>query len=148
MKHRHVFILSLFIFSFFSLIFPTQIPTTWPDAVLFFNPSWELMANGTMRTSVLTGLIPGMDTHTLWMPPLYIIFLSGIMHIFPSELLTARLLSSFISLGSIYLVYKICLEFQCENGKSLFIFRTWCFLLFDSWEFLPRRHRDAERWCA
>ena len=119
MKHRHVFILSLFIFSFFSLIFHTQIPTTWPDEVLFFNPAWELMANGTMRTSVLTGLIPGMDTHTLWMPPLYIIFLSGIMHIFPSELLTARLLSSFISLGSIYLVYKICLEFQFSPKRII-----------------------------
>jgi len=119
MKHKHFFLISLFVFSFFSLIFHTQIPTTWPDEVLFFNPAWELMANGVMRTSVLTGLIPGMDSHTLWMPPLYIIFLSGIMQIFPSELLTARLFSSFISLGSIYLVYKICLEFQFSPKRII-----------------------------
>lgn len=119
MKHKHVFFFSLFLFSFISLIFHTNIPTTWPDEVLFFNPAWELMANGVMRTSVLDGLIPGMDTHTLWMPPLYILFLSGIMHIFPTELLTARLFSSFISLGSIYLVYKICQHLQFSPRRII-----------------------------
>ena len=70
MKHRHFFFLSLILFSFFSILFHTNIPVIWPDEVLFFNPSWELSHNGIMRTSVLDGLIPGMDTHTLWMPPL------------------------------------------------------------------------------
>lgn len=117
MKHRHFFFLSLILFSFFSILFHTNIPVIWPDEVLFFNPSWELSHNGIMRTSVLDGLIPGMDTHTLWMPPLYMISLSLIFKIFPSELITARLFSSFISLGSIYIVYRICLRYQFSSKR-------------------------------
>ena len=74
-----------------------------------------------MRTSVLNGLIPGMDTHTLWMPPLYMISLSWILQIFPSELITARLFSSLISLGSIYLVYKICIFFQFSSRRIIVV---------------------------
>ena len=121
MKHKHFFFLSLFLFSFFSILFHTNIPVIWPDEVLFFNPSWELGNNGIMRTSVLNGLIPGMDTHTLWMPPLYMISLSWILQIFPSELITARLFSSLISLGSIYLVYKICIFFQFSSRRIIVV---------------------------
>ena len=71
-----------------------------------------------MRTNVLNGLIPGMDTHTLWMPPAYIILLSGVFQFFPTELLTARLFSSFISLGSILLVYRICLQYQFSFKRT------------------------------
>ena len=59
-----------------------------------------------------------MDTHTLWMPPAYIILLSGVFQFFPTELLTARLFSSFISLGSILLVYRICLQYQFSFKRT------------------------------
>ncbi len=123
MKHRHSVFFSIFLFSFFSILFHTHIPVIWPDEVLFFSPAWELGTNGIMRTMVMEGLIPGMDTHTLWMPPAYIILLSGIFQIFPSELLTARLFSSFISIGSMLLVYRICLLFHFSFKRiSLVLF--------------------------
>jgi hypothetical protein len=118
MKYKHVVFFSLFLFSFFSILFHTNIPVIWPDEVLFFSPAFELGINGIMRTNVLNGLIPGMDTHTLWMPPAYIILLSGVFQFFPTELLTARLFSSFISLGSILLVYRICLQYQFSFKRT------------------------------
>jgi uncharacterized membrane protein len=119
MKHKHSVYLSIFLFTFFSILFQTHIPVIWPDEVLFFSPSYELGINGIMRTMVMEGLIPGMDTHTLWMPPAYIILLSGVFQIFPAELLTARLFSSFISIGSLLLVYKICLQFNFSFKRTL-----------------------------
>lgn len=119
MKHKHSVYLSIFLFTFFSILFQTYIPVIWPDEVLFFSPSYELGINGIMRTMVMEGLIPGMDTHTLWMPPAYIILLSGVFQIFPAELLTARLFSSFISIGSLLLVYKICLQFNFSFKRTL-----------------------------
>ncbi len=121
MKLKHSLLSSIFLFSFFSILFHTYIPVIWPDEVLFFSPSFELGLNGIMRTMVMEGLIPGMDTHTLWMPPIYIIFLSGIFQIFPAELLTARLFSSFISIGSIFLVYNICLKFQFSSKRIFWV---------------------------
>ncbi|MBW0433596.1 glycosyltransferase family 39 protein [Leptospira yasudae] len=52
-----------------------EFPPVWPDEVLFFSPSQDFAAFGTLRTQVLEGLIPGMEEITLWMPPLY--FLTG-----------------------------------------------------------------------
>ncbi|HNN77313.1 MAG TPA: hypothetical protein PKL30_00420 [Leptospiraceae bacterium] len=127
MFNKHFIYFSFFLFLFFSFIFHTHIPPIWPDEVLFFNPAFELGINGVMRTSVLDGLIPGMDTHTLWMPPTFMVLLSLLLKVFPANLLTARLFSTFVSLGSLFLVYQISksLRFSLKRiGFILFFIAT------------------------
>lgn len=56
----------------------SYLPFSWPDEVLFSSPAEDLSQNGTMRTPVLEGIIPGMDRATLWNGPLYMVLLSGV----------------------------------------------------------------------
>lgn len=63
------FIIALFVWAPFNQ--RLEFPPVWPDEVLFFSPAQDFAENGTLRTQVLEGLIPGMEETTLWMPPLY-----------------------------------------------------------------------------
>ncbi|MCE9501779.1 MAG: glycosyltransferase family 39 protein [Leptospira sp.] len=48
-----------------------------------------------------------MDSHTLWMPPVFMISLSGIFFVFPATLFTARMFSSILALLSVYILVGI-----------------------------------------
>lgn len=136
MQNKHLIYFSFFLYIFFSLIFNLHIPAIWPDEVLFFNPSYELGINGVMRTSVLTGLIPGMENYTLWMPPVFMVLLSGIFQIFPADLLTARLFSSCVSLASLFLIYRLCFLFSFTMRRTAWVL----FLLATDFAFLKFSH--------
>ncbi|MCW7468937.1 glycosyltransferase family 39 protein [Leptospira kanakyensis] len=71
-------------------------PVVWPDEVLFFSPSLSLARDGHLQTEVLKGLIPGMESKTLWMPPVYFLFSGFSLSIFPDTLTTVRLANVFI----------------------------------------------------
>jgi hypothetical protein len=104
-----------------SALFYNHIPLIWPDEVLFFNPSLELSRTGIMKTSVLSGLIPGMEAQTLWMPPVFMILLSSVFKIFPAELFTARMFSSFIALYGILIAIQFCKNLQFSKRKIFVI---------------------------
>lgn len=102
----------LSIYFFFSFSAPETIPPIWPDEVLFFNPSYELYKNGILRTSVESGLIPGMDRYTLWMPPLYMILQSGVFLLFSDSIYIARGFTSIIGGFSLILLYLFLKNLQ------------------------------------
>ncbi len=62
---------------------------------MFFSPSAQLANTGHLRTDVLIGLIPGMETKTLWMPPGYLLLSAIFLKFLPNTLITVRLLSFF-----------------------------------------------------
>lgn len=66
-------------------------PVIWPDEVLFYSPAVSFSQSGELKTEVLKGLIPGMESKTLWMPPLYLLFSGLTFTIFPDSILTPRL---------------------------------------------------------
>ncbi|TGK11418.1 UDP phosphate-alpha-4-amino-4-deoxy-L- arabinose arabinosyl transferase [Leptospira fletcheri] len=108
--------------SFFGLIFlsviyglafrfsGTEFPPVWPDEVLFYAPSWDFSVNGSFRTLVLEGLIRGMETKTLWMPPLFFIVNGAVLSVFGGGLETLRFFSASVSLGSIWLFWLLLRE--------------------------------------
>ncbi|TGK53152.1 ArnT family glycosyltransferase [Leptospira bouyouniensis] len=98
-------------FIFISLLFFVQVainlgvlPVVWPDEVLFYSPSISFATNGHFKTEVLSGLIPGMESKTLWMPPLYLLFSGFSLSIFPDSLLTLRI-------ANVCIVYLTALSF-------------------------------------
>ena len=118
--HLPILGISIF-FIIISLILGEHIPFIWPDEVLFFNPSIELSNHGILRTTVLSGLIPDMENHTLWMPPTYMVLLAGVFKIFPQELFVARMFSSLISLISILILYLFCKNLKLSKERILFV---------------------------
>ncbi|MDX1957928.1 MAG: glycosyltransferase family 39 protein [Leptospiraceae bacterium] len=110
-------LLNLFagLFLFLSYKSGIDYPAIWPDEVLFFSPAFDLHRTGTFSTSVLSGLIPGMEHSTLWMPPVYMISLAAIFKVFPDTIETARMFSSFIGLGTVFIFYRITLALNLSN---------------------------------
>ncbi|MEQ9366539.1 MAG: hypothetical protein RIF32_20025 [Leptospirales bacterium] len=62
----------------------TILPLGWPDEALFSAPAAALAERGVFSTSVLVGLIPGMETATLWNSPLYMV-LTALPYSFTGE---------------------------------------------------------------
>lgn len=111
-----MFLFPIFIFALISIYFGTDFPFIWPDEILFFSPTEELYKNGIMRTTVLTGLIPDMENHTLWMPPMFMILYSKLFYLFPTELLTVRNGSSFF--GVLSLIYLVLILRNLNYSKK------------------------------
>ncbi|MCB1144894.1 MAG: UDP phosphate-alpha-4-amino-4-deoxy-L- arabinose arabinosyl transferase [Leptospiraceae bacterium] len=74
----------LLYFSLFILSSPFY-PLIWPDEVLFYSPASSFASSGVLATTVLDGLIEGMEHHTLWMPPVYMLFNSLILSLSNQE---------------------------------------------------------------
>lgn len=70
-------------------------PQPWPDEALFSSPAFNLATRGIFATTVLAGLIPGMEQATLWNSPLYMVLLSGLYRFTGESLIIARGLSFF-----------------------------------------------------
>ncbi len=134
-----MFYLPAILFLIISIYFGIDYPFIWPDEVLFFNPSEELYKNGIMRTTVLTGLIPDMENHTLWMTPLYMILYSKLFYLFPIELLTLRLGSTFFGVCSIFLI-NIILKNLNFSKKNIFLI-----LLLISTDFIFLKYSHTSR---
>ncbi|TGL16517.1 dolichyl-phosphate-mannose--protein mannosyltransferase [Leptospira levettii] len=98
-------------FLFISLLYCFQVgislgvlPVVWPDEVLFYSPAISFANTGHLKTEVLTGLIPGMESKTLWMPPGYLLFSGFTLSIFPDSLITLRI-------ANVCIVYLTALGF-------------------------------------
>jgi hypothetical protein len=131
MRLLHLVIVSI-LFLIYNLYLGTIVPFVWPDEVLFFNPAQEWYAHGILRTTVLSGLIPGMDQATLWMPPLYMLFLGMSFHIFDSTLFVARMVSSALGLlSAILLVSWLGRTIPRFKNKHLFLIGGLIYILLD-----------------
>ncbi|MBM9591642.1 glycosyltransferase family 39 protein [Leptospira sp. 201903075] len=114
-------------------------PVVWPDEVLFFSPSFSFSTSGHLQTNVLKGLIPGMESKTLWMPPVYFLFSGFSLSIFPDTLTTVRL-------ANVIIVYLTALGFYLLLKRQS-ISEWGCQIAFASvlWEPLLFRFGTAAR---
>lgn len=125
------------------------VPFVWPDEILFFNPSYEWFHSGFLRTTVLEGLIPGMERVTLWMPPLYFLLLGSSFHFVEPTIEYGRMLSTFLGLlGGLVLLYWIHRESISNNKRYFFSILFLLFFLTDIL-FLKVSHTSRmESFCA
>lgn len=122
-NNNHVAYASFFIVSalfFFQVWINLDVfPVVWPDEVLFFSPALSFATEGHLQTDVLNGLIPGMESKTLWMPPLYLLFSGLSLSFFPDTLTTVRIANVVIvyaaAVGFYWLLKrKTFSEFACQ----------------------------------
>lgn len=110
----------------------TTVPFAWPDEVLFFNPAFEWYISGELRTTVLSGLIPGMENVTVWMPPLYLLSLGTSFYFWEPTLANARLLSSAIGiLTAIILFYFLKSKTRSKRNIECYAIIGIIFFLLD-----------------
>lgn len=128
-----------FLFFFQVWINQGSLPVIWPDEVLFFSPAYSLATQNVMATEVLDGLIPGMESKTLWMPPNFIIILGSLLKVFPDSLLVGRYLNIFSFFCSALIFIKI-LDFWGFDLKQKLC--GYCLIL---WEPLLFRFGGAGR---
>ncbi|PJZ50850.1 ArnT family glycosyltransferase [Leptospira saintgironsiae] len=121
-------ILSLLIFRISGLEFPP----VWPDEVLFYSPSLDFAKNGLFRTDVLDGLVKGMETKTLWMPPVFFLLNGWVLKFLGEGLEVLRLFAAILSIASIWIFWFILKTFDyspiARLGASLLLFTDLLFL--------------------
>ena len=121
----------LFLYFLFFLIHSDFYPVFWPDEVLFFSPTESLVKNFTLSTSVLSGLIEGMDRVTLWMPPLYFLYSALFQKLLGDSIFSSRLASFIASLLLFFPLRGIFHSMGMEKKKfSLFISLIFSDILF------------------
>jgi hypothetical protein len=103
------------------LVCGSDYPRVWPDEVLFFSPSYELYKYNILRTPVLEGLIPGMSTHTLWMPPAFFYLQAIVFQFLPDSIEVVRLSSAFIAIVSIFIFSEIAREMGISRGYRILL---------------------------
>ena len=105
---------------FFTRINGAFWPLSWPDEALFSSPAATLASEGRFATPVLQGLIPGMETATLWNSPLYMVLLSGV-YLFSGESQTvARGMSLLFALPTLF-IFERCLAFFVSSVSLRFL---------------------------
>lgn len=103
-------------------LFSDILPPVWPDEALFSSPAAALVRGEGFVTPVLTGLIPGMETATLWNSPLYIVFLS-LTYLFTGEsLIAGRTLSLIFAL--MFLILFSSAVYRRTNRASIAVIAT------------------------
>ena len=125
----HLLLLSGFHF-LTTILLSEYFPVIWPDEVLFYNPAQELATTGQMKTSVLSGLIPGMESYTFWMPPVFIVSLASILKLFGDSIIIARFFSSSIAFASALLLYRLAVVIGINKNRPLLLFLVFSDFLF------------------
>ncbi|MCX7998260.1 MAG: glycosyltransferase family 39 protein [Leptospiraceae bacterium] len=116
------------LFYFFAILFLVlcffcgeAYPRVWPDEVLFFSPSYHLYKYNILRTEVLKGLVPGMGTHTLWMPPLFFYFQALLFQFLPETLEVVRMGTAFLGVISIFFFSEIAREMGVKKKYRILL---------------------------
>lgn len=82
-------------------------PAVWPDEALFANPAVNLLRHGHLGTDLMGGYLPGIETHTYWMPPFYYLALAPVFALFGVSAPVMRLFSAFTAASVLALTYAI-----------------------------------------
>ncbi len=109
-----------------------EFPPAWPDEVLFYSTSLDFAQNGTFHTNVLEGLIRGMETKTLWVPPLFFLLNGWVISFAGEGLATVRLFAATITLANVWIFWLILRNFdfspRARFGACLLLFSDLLFL--------------------
>jgi 4-amino-4-deoxy-L-arabinose transferase-like glycosyltransferase len=82
-------------------------PPVWPDEALFANPVLNLLRHGHLGTDLMGGYLPGIETRTYWMPPLYYLALAPVFGSFGVGVMPMRVFSALTAAVVLALTYVI-----------------------------------------
>lgn len=93
-------------------------PFAWPDEALFSSPAAELARGAGFGTPVLKGLLPGMETATLWNSPLFMVVLGGLYYFLGESLATARSLSLFCAFLALFVFHATARRLFASGARA------------------------------
>lgn len=109
-----------------------EFPPVWPDEVLFYSPSLDFAVHGTFRTDVSEGLIRGMESKTLWMPPVFFLSNGVVISLFGEGLETVRFFAAILTLANVWIFWFLLryfdFSFRARLGACLLLFTDILFL--------------------
>ncbi len=120
-RKEHCFYFFAILYILICFLSGSDYPRVWPDEVLFFSPAYEFYFYNILRTPVLEGLIPGMSTHTLWMPPLFMYLQSFLFYLFPPDIEVTRMAVSVVSVSSVFLFSRVAKEMGLNSTRVLIL---------------------------
>lgn len=82
-------------------------PPVWPDEAIFSDPAVNIVKNGTPGTNLYGPLIPGMQKHSYWMPPGYMLMLASVFSVTEISLTAVRMLTLSMAILTLILTYRI-----------------------------------------
>jgi hypothetical protein len=87
------------------VFFRFSFPVSNVDEATFLSPAYSLAAHGKFSSDVHASFLPGADTYTYWMPPLYMFLLGVMLKMFGITLFTSKLFSLLLILSSAVCVF-------------------------------------------
>lgn len=102
-------------------------PSIWPDEAIYTDVAKNIINGNRFATDLWKGLIPGVEKHIYWYPPLYFYSVALWLKAFGISITSQRLLSIFLALGILIIFYFISRLFL-KNYKQLSI-PNWIILL-------------------
>jgi hypothetical protein len=109
-------LLVLAAYGFLSLSLISDWPPAWPDESQFAEAARVLSQTGHLQSS----LIPGMQEHVYWQPPVYFIFLAAMLRVVEFDLIALRAISIIIGALILILVYATTRRLSTNKGIAVF----------------------------
>jgi 4-amino-4-deoxy-L-arabinose transferase-like glycosyltransferase len=94
-------------------------PVPWVDEAYFAAPAIDLIEQGRMGTTVLAGTLPGIETHTYWMPPVYFLAVAAVFKTLGVGLVQLRLFSVLCGLVVMLLTWLLAQESGLDRRQAL-----------------------------
>lgn len=106
----------------------TKYPPPGGDEPGFVDPAVTLVTKGYIGTEIYHGLLPTMEHHVYWVPPLYFVLLAGWFRLFGIGLVQAR---TFSVLGALVIVMSVyLLSRRCAKMPQAFAAAALCAISF------------------
>jgi hypothetical protein len=103
MKIYHTLTISIFLFiAFFLSEMFLKIPAIWPDEAIYADIAGNILKDGRLGTDLWKGVIPGVENHAYWYPPLFFYSLAGWFKLTGLSIVNQRLFS--VLIGSIFII--------------------------------------------
>src|SRR5215471_3385404 len=106
-------------FAFYTRQLLLKYPPVWPDESLFANGAINLLRQRTLATSLLSGVVPGIEHRTYLMPPAYYCYLACVFSVWGPSIFAVRLASLAASLLVMGLTYSLGLRSGLGTWLSL-----------------------------
>ena len=97
-------------FAFYTHQLFLKYPPVWPDESLFANGAINLLHQRALATSLLSGVVPGIEHRTYLMPPVYYCYLTCVFSIWGLSIFAVRLASLAAALLVMGLTYSLGLR--------------------------------------